>query len=70
MLFRVVDQFREFSLAHLRGSIPKNKQECIYGVRLPRSVGADDRRERLEAEVNPVEDLGGTLHTLWKGPIS
>jgi len=58
---RVVDEFGQFSLAHLRSSIPKDKEERIYGVGLSRSVGADDRRKRLKAGVNPVEGPYGSM---------
>ena len=56
---RVVDEFRQFPLAHLRSSIAKDEQESIYGIGLSRPIWADNRGERLEAGVNVVEDTSG-----------
>jgi hypothetical protein len=42
---RVMDELGQFPLTHLRSPIPENKKESIYGVRLSRPIGADNRRE-------------------------
>jgi len=38
----VVDELREFSLAHLRCAVTKHKEERINCVRLPGTIGAYD----------------------------